>query len=177
MNIIYDIDKIENGWFLSKFTYGTEKVIIPASHFTGIDSPKYFLRLLSILTLNQFDNGYVIFDGETETFFLCIKKIPKVEMEIFYSNLHYNEISGLLPVNASTGTNAFGNLSKEELKRKIPVGNVLFSAENFKWDTFATDVLGTFEIYLPRRKKNKYSGNWFEFPLTEIRELKYSLSL
>ena len=107
----------------------------------------------------------------------CIKKIPKVEIEIFYSNLHYNEISGLLPVNAVTGTNSFGNLSKEELKRKIPVGNVLFFAENFKWETFATDVLGTFEIYLPRRKRNKYSGNWFEFPLTEIRELKYALSL
>ena len=65
----------------------------------------------------------------------------------------------------------------EELKRKIPVGNVLFFAENFKWDTFATDVVGTFEIYLPRRKRNKYNGNWFDFPMTELRELKYALSL
>lgn len=177
MNIIYDIEKIENGWFMSKFTYGTDKIIVPASEFSGIDSPKYFLRLLATLTLNRFDNGYVIFDGETETFFLCIKKIPKVELEIFYSNLHYNEISNLLPSNAVTGTNSFGSLSKEELKRKIPVGNVLFLAENFKWETFATDVVGTFEIYLPRRKKNKYNGNWFEFPMTELRELKYALSL
>ena len=177
MNIIYDIDKIGDGRFMSKFTYGIDKITVPATKFTGIDSPKYLLRLLTTLTLNKFDNGYVIFDGETETYFLCIKKIPKVEIEIFYSNLHYNEVSNLIPVNAVTGTNCFGTLSKEELKRKIPVGNVLFFAENFKWDTFATDVVGTFEIYLPRRKRSKYNGNWFEFPMTELRELKYALSL
>ena len=119
----------------------------------------------------------MLFDGETETYFLCLKKVPKVELEIFCSNLHYNELTHLLPVNPLTGTAYCGSLSKEELKRRIPVGNVLFLAENFNWDAFATDIVGTFEIYLPRRKKNKYEGNWFSFPAEDLRQLKYNLSL
>lgn len=177
MNVTYDIENLRAGWFVSGFRYGTDHVSVPASRFTGIDSPQYFLRLLSILTVHRFDQGYVVFDGETETFFLCIKKVPKVEIEIFYSNLHYNEISPLLPVNELTGTVYCGSLTKEELKRRIPVGSVLFLAENFNWNTFATDVVGTFEIYFPRRKKNKYEGNWFPFPSDELRQLKYNLAL
>lgn len=177
MNVIFDIERIESGKFDAGFGYGSDRVTIPASSSNGFDAPKYFLKLLSILTVHQFDCGYVIFDGQSETFFVCIKKVPKVEIEVFYSNLYHSELTNLLPKNSLTGTAYCGKLSKEELKRKIPVGNVLFSAENFNWNNFVQDVIQTYELYLPKRKKRKYENNWFPFPSEELRKLKYDILL
>lgn len=161
--VVFEIERIYAGWFEVWCKTDKKEVYFTASDAWETDSPKCLLLMLADLMRRKTGAGYVIFDEEPGTYVLCIEKNDKCLMEIFYSKSCDDELEE---------GERYGNLSREETKKLIPVSEVLFSEEDMDLDLFIETVLRSFEEYEKGRGLEEYEENWMAFPRKELEILR-----
>ena len=160
----FKIRKISSGWFDVSFVTNGEKLNICASHAWGNDAPRHLLALLDRMTTGETEYGYVVFDDEPGSLVICICKGEPSTLHIVYSELDGDEWKEPL----------YGDLTQEELGKRIPIESELLTVTGFDFDTFVDSVIAEFDKYASKHKRDKYEGNWMSFPLDELQALKYA---
>lgn len=161
--LTFKIRKISSGWFDVSFILNKEKLNICASNAWGNDSPKRFLELLCRLVKNETETGYFVFDDEPGTLVICICKGEQSNISIAYSELDDDEWKN---------TPLYGDLARADIYRQIPIERELLAVFDLDFDKFVRSVIEEFERFAPKHKRDKYEGNWMQFPLEELRMLK-----
>lgn len=161
-DLTFKIRKISSGWFDVSFVTNGEKLNICASYAWGNDASRHLLALLYRMITGETDSGYVVFDDEPGTLVICICKGETSALHIVYSELDDDDWKEPL----------YGNLSQEELGKRIPIESELLTVTGFDFDTFVDSVIVEFDKYAPKHKRDKYEGNWMPFPMDELQTLK-----
>lgn len=163
MNLVnFEIERIYVGWFEVCCRSYAKEVYFRASDAWENDAPKFFLLMLSELLRSDEISKYVVFDEEPGTYIVCIEKYKECKMQVLYSKFSDDEWGNI---------ELYGNLSKEELEKKISISDELFE-ENIDLNHFVKTVLRSFEEYEKGQKLQEYEENWMKFPDKELKLLR-----
>lgn len=61
-----------------------------------------------------------------------------------------------------------GNLSYKELKEQIEIADEFLAVQDIDFPHFVRTVIRSFEEYQSKHMRDKYEGNWMEFPKQEL---------
>lgn len=148
--LTFSIEKIRHGWFVCRFG-DTE---IWASNFCGHDGPRQLLKLLVELLCGEREGGHAVFEAEPGAYILSIRSGARDTLSLRYTKRNF---LGWYPMCPG---------QPEEL---------LLLAEDLDLYSFASAVCDAFSAYLPKKMRDRYTGNWMPFPVEELTELRLLL--
>lgn len=146
----FSIEKVRHGWFVCRF--GDAEIW--ASNCCGHDGPRQLVKLVTEVLEGERSGGHAVFEAEPGIYILSIRGGNQVTLSLRYTKRNFQDGYPMCP----------GQL--EEL---------LLLAENLDLYSFASAVCDAFSAYLPKKRRDKYIGNWMPFPMVELMELRLLL--
>ena len=148
--LTFSIEKIRHGWFVCRF--GDAEIW--ASNCCGHDGPRQLLKLLAALFCGEQEDGHAVFEAEPGAYILPIRSGDQVTLSLRYTKRNFLDWYPMCPG------------QPEEL---------LLLAEDLDLYSFASAVCDAFSAYIPKKMRDKYTGNWMPFPMEELMELRLLL--
>ena len=148
--LTFSIEKIRHGWFVCRF--GDAEIW--ASNCCGHDGPRQLLKLLAALFCGEQEDGHAVFEAEPGAYILSIRSGDQVTLSLRYTKRNFLDWYPMCPG------------QPEEL---------LLLAEDLDLYSFASAVCDAFSAYIPKKMRDKYTGNWMPFPMEELTELRLLL--
>lgn len=148
--LTFSIEKIRHGWFVCRF--GDAEIW--ASNCCGHDGPRQLLKLLAALFCREQEDGHAVFEAEPGAYILSIRSGARVTLSLRYTKRNFLGWYPMCP------------RQPEEL---------LLLAEDLDLYHFACAVGDAFSAYLPKKMRDRYTGNWMPFPMEELMELRLLL--
>lgn len=169
MYVNFEIEGIDAGWF-DVTLRGDDFIIgLTASDGWENDSPKKLLEILCDLVTNDNIHRYVIWDEEPGVYIICISKVnQKYTLALAYSKKDHDN----LPEEMSEG---IGALSYHEMPGKLGELEELLYVRNLNFNYFTKTVVRSFQEYKKKKRRDRYEGNWMDFPHAELEKLEQLL--
>ena len=156
--LTFSIEKIRHGWFVCRFG----DVEIWASSFCGHDGPRQLLKLLVELLRGEREVGHAVFEGVPGAYILAIRSDARDTLSLRYTKRNFLDWYPM-----TTGTVRV----LPEPPRQLKPEEQLLLVEDLDLYHFACAVGDAFSVYLPKKMRDKYTGNWMPFPMEELMEL------
>ena len=160
--LTFSIEKIRHGWFVCRF--GDAEIW--ASNFCGHDGPRQLLKLLAELLRGEREVGHAVFEGEPGTYILSIRSGARDTLSLRYTKRNFLD---WYPMSAGTVR------VLPELPQQLKPEEQLLLVEDLDLYHFACAVCDAFSAYLPKKMRDRYTGNWMPFPMEELMELRLLL--
>ena len=148
--LTFSIEKIRHGWFVCRF--GDAEIW--ASNCCGHDGPRQLLKLLAELLRGEREVGHAVFEAEPGAYILSIRSGARDTLSLRYTKRNFLDWYPMCPG------------QPEEL---------LLLAEDLDLYSFASAIGDAFSAYLPKKMRDRYTGNWMSFPMEELMELRLLL--
>lgn len=146
----FSIEEVRHGWFVCRFG-DTE---IWASNCCGHDGPRQLVKLVTEVLEGERSGGHAVFEAEPGAYLLSIRSGDQVALSLRYTKRNFLAWYPMCPV------------QPEEL---------LLLVEDLDLYSFARAVGDAFSSYIPRKMRDRYTGNWMPFPMEELLELRLLL--
>ncbi len=160
--VTFSIEKIRHGWFVCRF--GDAEIW--ASNCCGHDGPRQLLKLLAALFCGEREAGHAVFEAEPGAYILSVRSGDQATLSLRYTKRNFQN---WYPMSAGTVR------VLPELPRQLKPEEQLLLVEDLDLYHFACAVGDAFSAYLPKKKRDRYTGNWMPFPMEALMELRILL--
>ena len=158
----FSIEEVRHGWFVCRFG----EAVIWASNCCGHDGPRQLVKLVTEVLEGERSGGHAVFEAEPGTYVLSIRSGDQATLSLRYTKRNFLDC---YPTSAGTVR------VHPELPRQLKPEEQLLLVEDLDLYHFVCTVGDAFSAYLPRKMRDRYTGNWMPFPMTELLELRLLL--